>query len=514
MDDITQKLSQAYLQVLGFGKEKQEAVTDEEVIVEEELDEASVKPFMGYHQVIHNGKAVASYAAKYMAQDHARHINDEERRARQERKAQQAHKKAQQMKNKNESFELDEASVKPLMGKYQVIHNGKAVATYVAKYMAQDHANQINDEERRNRNVKSKNESFELDEALDEANFAATMKKAIAAHERGDHKRAKYHLDNAKTARYAMKSTEISKNKEMLDKYEKLRDMHEEVDQIDELSKSTLQSYQDKAKKTPAKNSWTSRVVGAGRAAEKLKKKEANTSHRHHVVSKLDGNVLASYKTKQDAHKNAYGNPVVSGSLETIGDKQYVKEQRAEKRLAGVSKAVDRLTKEDIDQFTDEEIIEFMLTDEFEQLDEISQGLLRRYHGAAASDLQKRRQKLAHGTMTTQDHKAGQRRVAGLNRAANKMEATENEIKYGRHAGMLIDRVQEAKDPKAGATPPQTYGDNASQNTKDFVDMHKAEVLHDAEKVNLQNFKNFTAKVKVAKKRPNDNSAGDAKVVK
>jgi hypothetical protein len=187
---------------------------------------------MGYHRVIHNGETVASYAAKYMAQDHARHINDEERRARQERKAQQAHKKAQQMKNKNESFELDEA--------------------------------------------------------LDEANFAATMKKAIAAHERGDHKRAKYHLDNAKTARYAMKSTEISKNKEMLDKYEKLRGMHEEVEQLDI--------------------------------------EEANTSHRHHVVSKLDGNVLASYKTKQDAHKNAHGNPVVSGSLETIGDKQYVKE--------------------------------------------------------------------------------------------------------------------------------------------------------------------------------------------
>jgi len=54
---------------------------------------------------------------------------------------------------------------------------------------------------------------------------------------------------------------------------------------------------------------------------------EANTSHQHHVVSKLDGNVLASYKTKQEAHKNAHGNPVVSGSLETIGDKQYVKEQ-------------------------------------------------------------------------------------------------------------------------------------------------------------------------------------------
>lgn len=68
------------------------------------------------------------------------------------------------------------------------------------------------------------------DVELDEANFADTMKKAIAAHERGDHARAKYHLNNAKTARYAMKSTEISKHKDLLDKYKELRDMHEETD--------------------------------------------------------------------------------------------------------------------------------------------------------------------------------------------------------------------------------------------------------------------------------------------
>ena len=62
---------------------------------------------------------------------------------------------------------------------------------------------------------------------LDEANFADTMKKAVAAHERGDHKKAAYHLDNAKTARYAMNSTEISKHKDLLDKYKELRSMHE-----------------------------------------------------------------------------------------------------------------------------------------------------------------------------------------------------------------------------------------------------------------------------------------------
>lgn len=74
--------------------------------------------------------------------------------------------------------------------------------------------------------------------------------------------------------------------------------------------------------------------------------KEANTSHQHHVVSKLDGNVLASYKTKQEAHKNAHGNPVVSGSLETIGDKQYVREQGVAEGLADTQqKIVDTINK-------------------------------------------------------------------------------------------------------------------------------------------------------------------------
>jgi hypothetical protein len=61
-----------------------------------------------------------------------------------------------------------------------------------------------------------------LTEDLDEATFAQHMKKAIASKERGDEKKTLYHLGNAKTARYAMKSTEISKNKDLLDKYKEM----------------------------------------------------------------------------------------------------------------------------------------------------------------------------------------------------------------------------------------------------------------------------------------------------
>lgn len=50
----------------------------------------------------------------------------------------------------------------------------------------------------------------------------------------------------------------------------------EEFEQIDELSKETLKSYQDKAMKTPpSKNgNWVSRISGIARSAEKLKKEE------------------------------------------------------------------------------------------------------------------------------------------------------------------------------------------------------------------------------------------------
>lgn len=85
------------------------------------------------------------------------------------------------------------------------------------------------------------------------------MNKAIAAHELGDAKKKQMHLDNAKTARYAMKSTDIAKHKDLLDKYSQMR---EEVEQIEELNKSTLASY-------------------AKKSAAELPKHQANSTLKH-----------------------------------------------------------------------------------------------------------------------------------------------------------------------------------------------------------------------------------------
>lgn len=163
-------------------------------------------------------------------------------------------------------------------------------------------------------------ESEKLD--LCEANFAATMKKAVDAHERGDAKRAAYHLDNARTARYAMKSTEIAKHKELLDQYSKLRDHYvknesievciedfsveelqeymqsEEFQQLDELSKSTLASYIPKA---AASMSSLDRDVESKRdkkaSAKEIQKRQDKSSNRSFGIS-LAARKLASEATK------------------------------------------------------------------------------------------------------------------------------------------------------------------------------------------------------------------------
>lgn len=63
---------------------------------------------------------------------------------------------------------------------------------------------------------------------LNEATFDASMKKAIAFHEKGNKKRARYHLDSARTARYTLTSKEIFRHSDLLDKYNELRKIYKE----------------------------------------------------------------------------------------------------------------------------------------------------------------------------------------------------------------------------------------------------------------------------------------------
>jgi hypothetical protein len=61
-----------------------------------------------------------------------------------------------------------------------------------------------------------------IKEDLEEGTFKYHMDKAVAANDRGDVNRKKFHLSNAKQARYALKSTDIPKHKDLLDKYKSM----------------------------------------------------------------------------------------------------------------------------------------------------------------------------------------------------------------------------------------------------------------------------------------------------
>ena len=69
-------------------------------------------------------------------------------------------------------------------------------------------------------NAKAKGVKEELE--LEEGTFKYHMDKAIAADTKGDAKKKEYHLGNAKTARYAMKTADYSKHKDLFDKYNKM----------------------------------------------------------------------------------------------------------------------------------------------------------------------------------------------------------------------------------------------------------------------------------------------------
>ena len=100
-------------------------------------------------------------------------------------------------------------------------------------------------------------------------------------------------------------------------------------------------------------------------------------------------------------------------------------------------------------------------TNEDNQIDELSNDTLRSYHAKAATDLKKKKDQVAKGQLTQKDFKKGQNRVTGLNRAANKMEATVDTANIAskkamkksdtEKLGKLADMLAKEKKPKTEA---------------------------------------------------------------
>lgn len=130
-----------------------------------------------------------------------------------------------------------------------------------------------------------------------------------------------------------------------------------ESEQLDELSKKTLGSYINKA----VDNSSTHRIYGL------MRKSEAGSFLDKAVNSSSAKNKQEFYQAKDNATKD------------------YIDSARkANKRDDGIKKAANRLTKEDLDEMTQDEFDD--LVENFEQLDELSKNTLGSYVKKAAFD--------------------------------------------------------------------------------------------------------------------------------
>lgn len=123
-----------------------------------------------------------------------------------------------------EEVELEEASIKLNFGKWQVMHKGKPVATYVAKYEAQDHAKQINADNPKKAKVAEEVDQIAEEEELDKA----TRDKLSINKIKRDAQVARNGIARKPREGLAAYITRVQKHKAKMQK--------EEVEQIDEVS--------------------------------------------------------------------------------------------------------------------------------------------------------------------------------------------------------------------------------------------------------------------------------------
>jgi hypothetical protein len=257
----------------------------------------------------------------------------------------------------------------------------------------------------------------------------------------------------------------------------------EEVEELDELKKSTLASYIKKA--TPDAmdqgvkgmdfknenrpkhfNKAMGRMMGIKKAADKLAKEEVEN------LDELKKSTLGSYVKK--ASTNQIGNTAA-----VLANKNDSETDRARKRMgnrmAGIAKATDKLTKEEA------EIEEKKLTP--------------------------KQIKAALGSV-----KAKPKDQVSVAKAPWDMKKEDTQ------RWRVYNKILEADAHTKGATPPEAIDSKASQGEKDFVKLHGGlngnDSGIDGAKAAADTAKNAAAGVKVAPKRPSDNPAGDKSVIK
>jgi len=181
---------------------------------------------------------------------------------------------------------------------------------------------------------RAKAHNFAEETELEEGTFKYHMDKAIAADERGDTKKRAQHLENARTAKFAMKTSDYAKNRELLDKHKQMS-MSEEVELEEAAKGHTIEAHGIRGmKSTPWRKTFKSHEHLAKWA-------DANDSVEVHGTRDLEqakkGNLSPAVKEGYNDIGRAYGGAGSGRSADSMETAKLTRHAKAAAKKAGVT---------------------------------------------------------------------------------------------------------------------------------------------------------------------------------
>ena len=239
----------------------------------------------------------------------------------------------------------------------------------------------------------------------------------------------------------------------------------------------------------------------------KLLRKGKKVAEDVEELDELSKETLGSYVKK--ASRNLAGREYKRGAEK---DSSMTNLQKSYKRDMGISKAVDKLTKEsfDLSDYTVEELEDFMMSEDFDQLDELSKKTLTSYIKKAAGDAVTK----AYRAGDVRDKDSGKNYMKALGRQIGISTAT-NKLTKEETAWPVFARIQEKVNQTKGATKPESMEDRFTASDKKMVDGHGGigkkipQDFVDDDQIDRNPNQFNAANVKVAPKRHNDQTVGD-----
>ena len=209
--------------------------------------------------------------------------------------------------------------------------------------------------------------------------------------------------------------------------------MSEDFEQLDELSKNTLGSYVKKA------------ANDMGNRGAALAHKQASAAEVDRMTNRND------IKNKFDAQDK------MKAALGADSKSQQKDYDKIGKRQSGISKAVTKLTKEQVE--------DFMQTEAYEQLDELSKKTLGSYVNKAANDVSDKSSD-ATDAWNKREHKRGfaagkkvDKRLVGISKATGKLTKEQVEDFMQTEAYEQLDELSK-----------KTLGSYVKKATDDYTD--------------------------------------------